>query len=57
MGLLTLAAGCSRSREYELRGQILAVDPARHELTIKHGDIRGFMPGMTMAVQGCATRR
>jgi protein SCO1 len=27
---------------------VLAVDPARQELTIKHGDIRGFMPGMTM---------
>jgi protein SCO1/2 len=24
------------------------VDPARGELTIKHGDIHGFMPGMTM---------
>ncbi len=47
--LLTLAAGCARGHEYELRGQILAVDLVRHELTIKHGDIRGFMPGMTMA--------
>ena len=34
---------------YELRGQILKVDAARQELTIKHGDIKGFMPGMTMA--------
>ena len=47
VALLTSAA-CSRAQEYELRGQILAVDPARQELTIKHGDIRGFMPGMTM---------
>lgn len=47
--LLTLAAGCTSGHEYELRGQILAVDEARQELTIKHGDIRGFMPGMTMA--------
>lgn len=39
---------CSRARQYELRGQILAVDRARQELTIKHEDIRGFMPGMTM---------
>jgi protein SCO1/2 len=42
------AASCSRAREYELRGQVLAVDPARRELTVKHEDIRGFMPGMTM---------
>jgi protein SCO1/2 len=31
-----------------LRGQVLAVDAAREELTVKHDDIRGFMPGMTM---------
>ena len=28
--------------------QILAVDPVRGEMTIKHEDIKGFMPGMTM---------
>jgi protein SCO1/2 len=39
---------CSRARQYELRGQILAVDRGRQEMTIKHEDIRGFMPGMTM---------
>lgn len=42
------AAACSRPRQYELRGQVLAVDRARRELTVKHEDIRGFMPGMTM---------
>jgi protein SCO1/2 len=48
---LALAAGaCSRpAREFQLQGQILAVDEARREVTIKHGDIPGFMPGMTMA--------
>src|SRR5215203_3036970 len=40
---------CSRSPAYDLRGQIVVVDPGRQELTIKHGDIKGFMPGMTMA--------
>jgi protein SCO1/2 len=39
---------CSRAREYELRGQVLAVDRERQEITIRHEDIRGFMPGMTM---------
>ena len=44
-------ASCSRAgaRSYELRGQILAVDESRQEITVKHEDIRGFMPGMTMA--------
>ena len=46
--MLTLAAACGRGQEYELRGQIVAVDTARHEVTIKHEDIKGFMPGMTM---------
>ncbi len=45
---LALAPACGRGREYELRGQILAVDTARSEITIKHDDIKGFMPGMTM---------
>jgi protein SCO1/2 len=33
---------------YELKGQILAIDQARQELTVKHADIPGFMPAMTM---------
>ncbi|MGH9373520.1 MAG: SCO family protein [Vicinamibacterales bacterium] len=49
--LVLTAPACSRSptREYVLTGQVLAVDEARQEITIKHGDIPGFMPGMTMA--------
>ncbi len=49
--LTLLAAGvasCSPGRQYELRGQVLAVDRGRQEITVKHEDIRGFMPGMTM---------
>ena len=49
VGALLAAAGCSRARTFELHGQVLAVDRARMEITIKHEDIRGFMPGMTMA--------
>lgn len=46
-----LAGGCGRgpTDHYLLRGQVLAVDPARMDITIKHGDIEGFMPAMTMA--------
>jgi protein SCO1/2 len=49
--LLVAAVACSRSRprEYDLRGQVLAIDPNRQEITITHGDIAGFMPAMTMA--------
>jgi len=45
--LLTLAA-CSRAKRYPLSGQVLGVDPVKRELTVKHEDIRGFMPAMTM---------
>jgi len=45
------ACGCApdaATRQYELQGQILAVRPERSEVVIKHQDIKGFMPGMTM---------
>lgn len=38
-----------QTRQYQLRGQVLALAPDRHELTVKHEDIPGFMPAMTMA--------
>jgi protein SCO1/2 len=46
--LLFCCYGCSKSRTYELHGQVLAVNTTTAELTVKHEDIRGFMPGMTM---------
>jgi protein SCO1/2 len=38
----------STARQYELEGQILAVRTEENEVLIKHGDIKGFMPAMTM---------
>ena len=46
--LILCPSACSRARTYNLRGQVLAVDKARWEITVKHEDIRGFMPAMTM---------
>jgi protein SCO1/2 len=45
---LMASCACSTSREYEVRGQVLVVNRERQEITIKHEDIRGFMPAMTM---------
>jgi protein SCO1/2 len=42
------AATTPAARHYELEGQILAIRPEAREVLIKHGDIKGFMPGMTM---------
>jgi len=52
---LTLAAGlaaaCGRAdngRTYQLTGQMLVVKPETNEVLVKHDDIPGFMPAMTM---------
>jgi protein SCO1/2 len=51
--VVLLLAGCANDRptperRYQLQGQILAVRPETGEVLIRHGDIKGFMPGMTM---------
>ena len=51
--LLTViaAGGCGREPSpatYPLSGQILAIRADTQEVLIRHGDIVGFMPGMTM---------
>ena len=47
-----LLAACGRSapppRVYEVKGQVLALTPERNEVLVKHEDIKGFMPAMTM---------
>ena len=46
--LLTLLVGCNRSRKYPMQGQIVSKNVATNEITVKHGDIPGFMPAMAM---------
>lgn len=49
--LALAAAGCRQGpdvREYRLVGQITAVDRSTNYVTVRHDDIVGFMPGMTM---------
>ena len=46
--LLAVAAACGQPgdrREFTLQGQVLAIAPDHREATIKHEDIKGFMPG------------
>lgn len=40
---------CSRAKEYPLVGQVLAVHTSQQLITVKHQDVVGFMPGMTMS--------
>src|SRR5215203_2421968 len=48
VGGFACRAPAPAARTYELKGQILSIDQARQELTVKHADIPGFMPAMTM---------
>jgi protein SCO1/2 len=47
-----VAAGCARpappNREFPLTGEILAIRADRAEITVKHDEVKGFMPAMTM---------
>src|SRR5215204_1478165 len=46
--LTFIGSACTNERRYPIEGQVLAIDRTRQEITLKHGDIKGFMPGMTM---------
>jgi len=51
LGLVLSVTGCAREPEgaaYQLSGQILLINAETQQLVIRHGDIVGFMPGMTM---------
>src|SRR5688500_4570078 len=51
-GLVILGAACGEREPaaptYQLKGQILAVKPETNEVLVRHEDIPGFMPAMTM---------
>jgi protein SCO1/2 len=50
--LALLGGACSQtdpSRQYEVTGQILGLRPDAHEMLVKHDEIEGFMPAMTMS--------
>ena len=48
-----LAEGCQSAPEkhYSIQGEVISADPAKKLLTVKHGDITGLMPAMTMSYQ------
>ena len=49
--MLLALAGCSSppaARQYEVKGQILSINPERQEVLVNHEDIPGFMSAMTM---------
>jgi protein SCO1/2 len=47
--MVVLASCKPATREFTLHGQVVQSDPSQKTIVVKHGDIPGFMPGMTMA--------
>lgn len=47
--LLAVSVGCNRTRKYPLQGEVVGKNIVTNEITVKHGDIPGFMPAMAMA--------
>lgn len=45
---LLVAASCSSPKTYEMRGQILGINRDKLEVLVKHDEIEGLMPAMTM---------
>ena len=48
LALLFLSACKPATREFQLHGQVIQSDVSQKTIVVKHGDIPGFMPGMTM---------
>jgi protein SCO1/2 len=38
----------AEAKRFTLKGKVISVDRAKKKATIEHGDIKGYMPGMTM---------
>lgn len=50
LALAYFTAGCQSapSKHYSLQGEVISVDAPRKLITLKHGEIPGLMPAMTM---------
>jgi len=51
--LVLAASACTKSdqRIFTLQGQVLSLEPTLKQVTIKHEEIKDFMPAMTMPYQ------
>jgi len=45
---LAATVGCTGTKKYPLQGEVVGKNVATNEITVKHGDIPGFMPAMAM---------
>src|SRR5690349_9245076 len=47
--VITACRPAPETKSYQLHGQVLAVHADKQQITIRHEDIVGYMPGMTMS--------
>lgn len=47
--LLCVACQSSPEKHYPIQAEVISTEPQRQSITIKHGDIPGLMPAMTMS--------
>ncbi len=50
--MMFFSGSCRRSgneKRFDLKGKVLVVEPDKHLVTVSHGDIKDYMPAMTMA--------
>ena len=48
VSLVTVASPQTKSKRYNLQGEVISKNSATNQVTVKHGDITGYMPAMTM---------
>src|SRR5688572_5296825 len=48
-GFVSCNRGSGNEKRYDLKGKVVIVEPAKHLVTISHEEVKGYMPGMTMA--------
>jgi len=48
--MLNMAVGCQKEPEkhYALQAEVISTNPGQKTIVVKHGEIQGLMPAMTM---------
>ena len=59
LGCAAFAVGCQSvpEKHYPIQGEVISTDATHKLLTVKHGDIPGLMPAMTMTYQVAEPRQ
>ena len=51
LAITCIGTGCQSAPEkhYAIQAEVISAEPQRQMITVKHGDISGLMPAMTMS--------